>query len=83
MKFDVQIPSLNGTARVEIRTARAKNLWAAYIGFAADRSSNNETCFVLGQNGIPHRFAGASENEAEAAAKSFLEENYRVVRTIW
>ncbi|MGH7834919.1 MAG: hypothetical protein ACREQK_14850 [Candidatus Binatia bacterium] len=82
MKFDVQIPSLNGTARVEIRTARAKNLWAAYIGFAADRSSN-ETCFVLGQNGIPYRFTGASEKEAAAAAKSFLEENYRVVRTIW
>jgi hypothetical protein len=82
MKFDVQIPSLNGTARVEIRTAREQNLWAAYIGFAADRSSN-ETCFLLGRDGIPHRSTGASQKEAESAAKSFLEENYRIVRTIW
>jgi hypothetical protein len=82
MKFDVQIPSLNGTARVEIRTAREQDLWAAYIGFAADRSSA-ETCLVLGENGIPRRFTGASDKEAEAAAKNFLEEKYRVVRTIW
>jgi hypothetical protein len=82
MKFDVQIPSLNGVARVEIKTAQEEDRWAAYIAFASGRAAN-ETCLVLGQSGIPYRFTGGAEKEAEEAAKKFLEQHYEVVRMIW
>lgn len=82
MKFDVQIPSLNGTAQLEIKTTREKNQWAAYISFASARSAD-ETCFMLGRSGLPYRFTGKVEKEAEDAAKKFLEQNYTVVRMIW
>jgi hypothetical protein len=81
MKFDVEVPSINGIARLEIKTVLEENLWSAYLTFATDRSLN-ETCLVLGK-GAPYRFAGASEKEAEAAARSFLEQNYHIVRIIW
>jgi hypothetical protein len=82
MKFDVQIPSLNGIARVEIKTVQEEDRWAAYIAFASGRAAN-ETCLLLGQSGIPHRFTGSAEKEAEEAAKKFLEQHYEVVRMIW
>lgn len=82
MKFDVKIPSLNGVARLEIKTAREKKGWAAYLSLIYDRTLD-ETCLTLGHSGIPHRFTGHSEEEAEGAAKKFLQENYHVVRTIW
>ena len=81
MKFDIEIPSLNGVARLEILTVREGNRWAAYLSFS-DRTLN-EACLTLGRSGIPHRFSGTSEREAEEAAKKFLQENYRVVRMVW
>jgi len=82
MKFDVKIPSLNGTARLEIKTVQEGDGWAAYISFVSDRSLN-ETCLMLGQQGIPYRFTGPTEKEAEETAKKFLQQNYEVVRMIW
>ncbi|MBI4524322.1 MAG: hypothetical protein HY695_10985 [Deltaproteobacteria bacterium] len=82
MKFEVKIPSLNGTARLEIKTVEEEGRWAAYIAFASDRILD-ETCLMLGHLGIPHRFAGATEKEAENLAKKFLQENYQVVRMVW
>jgi hypothetical protein len=82
MKFDVEIPSLNGTARLEIKTVQEGENWAAYLSFSSDRSLD-ETCFMLGRSGIPHRFTGTSVNEAEEAGKKFLQDNYRVVKMIW
>lgn len=82
MKFDLEIPSLNGIARVEVKTVQEGNFWAAYIGFASERTPN-DTCLMLGQTGIPHRFTGSSEKEAQENAKNFLQQNYRVVRMIW
>lgn len=82
MKFDVKIPSLNGVARLEIKTVQEKKEWAAYLSLIYDRILK-ETCLTLGHSGIPHRFTGHSEEEAEEAAKKFLQENYHVVRVIW
>ena len=82
MKFDVEIQSLKGTARLEIKTIEEDNGWAAYLSIIYDRNLK-DTCLLLGRSGLPHRFTGPSENEAEEAAKEFLQENYHVVRTIW
>ena len=82
MKFDVKLPSLNGIARIEIKTVQEENGWAAYLAVIYDRGLG-ETCLMLGQSGIPHRSMGNSEKEAEEAAKGFLQEKYKVVRTVW
>ncbi len=82
MKFDVKLPSLNGVARLEIKTVQEENGWAAYLSVIYDRGLG-ETCLMLGDSGIPHRFTGKSEKEAEEAAKGFLQKKYNVVRTIW
>ncbi|MEE9548822.1 MAG: hypothetical protein V3W08_00305 [Candidatus Binatia bacterium] len=82
MKFDVKLPSLNGVARLEIKTVQEENGWAAYLSVIYDRGLS-ETCLMLGQSGIPHRFTSQSEKEAEEAAKGFLQEKYNVIRTIW
>lgn len=82
MKFDVQLPSLKGIARIEIKAVQDGDTWAAYLSFAADRTLD-ETCLMLGQSGIPHRVTGASEKEAVEKAKAFLQEKYEVVRMIW
>lgn len=82
MKFEVQLPSLKGIARLEVKAVQEGDGWAAYISFVSDRSLS-ETCLVLGQSRIPHRFAGASEKEVQEKAKAFLEQNYEVVRMIW
>ena len=82
MKFDIQLPSLKGIARIEIKTVQEDSVWVAYLSFAADRTLS-DTCLTLGQSGIPHRFTGASEKEVEEKAKTFLEQNYEVVRMIW
>ncbi len=82
MKFDVQVPSLNGIARLEIITAQEKKSWAAYISFFSDRPQN-ETCIMLGHLGVPHRFTGPSEQKAKEKAEKFLHENYTVKRMIW
>jgi len=82
MKFEIQLPSLKGIARIDIKTVQEDSVWVAYLSFAADRTLSG-TCLMLGQSGIPHRFTGASEQEAEEKAKSFLQQNYEVVRMIW
>ncbi len=82
MKFDVKVPSLNGIARLEIKTVQEGDGWAAYISFVSDRSLD-ETCLMLGHLGIPYRFSGASEEEAGETAKRFLQQNYEVTRMIW
>ncbi len=82
MKFDVQIPSLNGIARLEIKTVQEGDGWAAYISFVSDRTLN-ETCLMLGHLGIPYRFTGTNEKAAQEVAKKFLEQNYEVIRMIW
>lgn len=82
MKFDVEIPSLNGIARVEVKTVQEGDVWAAYIAFASERTLN-DTCLMLGQTGIPHRFTGPGEKEAQENAKNFLQQNYKVVRMVW
>ena len=82
MKFDVKVPSLNGIARLDIRSVQEGDGWAAYISFVSDRSLD-ETCLMLGHLGIPYRFSGASEKEAEETAKNFLQQNYEVTRMIW
>ena len=82
MKFDVKLPSLGGTARLEIKTVQEGDGWAAYLSFVSDRRLD-ETCLVLGNHGIPCRFTGGSEKEVEEAARKFLKENYGVVRMIW
>ncbi len=82
VKFEVKVPSLNGVARLEIKTTREGDAWAAYISFVSDRSLD-ETCLMLGRLGIPYRFSGASEREAEETAKKFLQQNYEVTRMIW
>jgi len=82
MKFEVEVPSLKGVARLEIKTVQDKDGWAAYLLFNTGRRLD-DTCLLLGQSGIPHRFTGPSEKEANEAAKKFLQEHYRVVRMIW
>lgn len=82
MKFDIQLPSLKGIARIEIKTVQEDNVWAAYLAFVADRTLA-DTCLMLGHLGIPYRLTGASEKEAEEKAKTFLQQNYEVVRMIW
>ena len=82
MKFDVEIPALDGVARVEIRTVREDNGWASYIAFAAGHSVAN-ACLMLGESGIPHRFTAPTETEAQEQAKTFLQNKYRVVRMVW
>jgi hypothetical protein len=68
MKFDIQPPNLKGIARVEIKTNPEDNAWAAYLSLAMDRP-RRDTCLMLGSSGIPYRFTGASEKEAEEKAK--------------
>lgn len=82
MKFDLKVPALNGIARVQIKTVQEGDGWAAYIPFVAHRTLN-ETCLMLGHLGIPYRFTGPTEKEAEETAKKFLQQNYEVVRMIW
>ena len=82
MKFEVDVPSLSGVVRVEIRVVPEGRAWAAYLSFVSDRILD-DTCLMLGRSGIPHRFSASSERAAEEAAKIFLEKNYHVVRTIW
>lgn len=82
MKFDVEIPSLDGIARLEVRTVQEKDGWAAYVGFVSDRSLD-ETCLMLAHRGIPYRFTGSNEKEAQEGAKNFLQQNYKVVRMVW
>lgn len=82
MKFEVEVPSLKGVARLEIKTVQDKDGWAAYLLFNTGRRLD-DTCLLLGQSGIPHRFTSPSEKEANEAAKKFLQEHYRVVRMIW
>ena len=82
MKFDVQVPSLKGIGRLEIKTVQEENSWAAYISFVSGRTLD-ETCLMLGHLGIPYRFTGPNEKEAKETAKKFLERNYEVVRMIW
>lgn len=82
MKFDVQIASLKGTARLEIKTAQEEGAWAAYISFVSGQALD-EACLVLGRQGIPHRFTGSSEKEAMERAKDFLQKNHQVIRMIW
>lgn len=82
MKFDVDIPSLNGIARVEVKTIQEGNIWAAYIAFASERTLN-DTCLMLGQAGFPYRFTGPTEKEARENAKNFLQQNYKVARMVW
>lgn len=82
MKFDVEIPALNGIARIEIRSVRDGEGWSSYLGFVSDRTLP-DTCLMLGQSGVPHRFSGQTEQEAAERAKAFLKNNYRVVRMVW
>jgi hypothetical protein len=82
MKFDIQLPNLKGIARVEIKTTPEDTAWAAYLSLAMDRLLR-DTCLLLGSAGIPYRFTGASEKEAEEKAKDFLRKNYAVVRMVW
>jgi len=82
MKFDVEIPSLKGTVRLEIKTILEESQWAAYLSFTSGRTMD-ETVLMLGTQGLPHRFAGSTEKEAHEAAKIFLEKNYHIVRTVW
>lgn len=82
MKFDIEVPSLEGVARVEILCTREGEAWAAYVAFVANLRKE-DTCLLLGQGGIPYRFEAPSRNEAEEAAKAFLKEKYRVCRMVW
>jgi len=82
MKFEVELAALKGVARVEIKTVREKEGWAAYLPLVS-AGAMEDACLTLGRAGIPHRFTAASEKEAQQAAKEFLEKNYRVVRMIW
>ena len=82
MKFDVEIPELEGVARLEIRNAREQDGWSSYIGFVAGQSAH-PTCLMLGRSGVPYRFAGVTENESLERAKEFLQKTYRVVRIVW
>ncbi len=82
MKFEIEVPSLKGIARLEIKTVQDKDTWAAYLLFNIGHPLD-DTCLLLGQSGIPHRFTGPSEKEAEEAAKKFLQAHYHVVRMIW
>ncbi|MFQ5682587.1 MAG: hypothetical protein ACE5HC_04870 [Candidatus Binatia bacterium] len=82
MKFDIQLPSVNGIARMEIKTALEGAQWVAYISFVSGRPTN-ETCLMLGEQGIPYRFTGPSEQEVQKSAKQFLDKHYRIVRMIW
>jgi hypothetical protein len=82
VKFEARIPSLNGIARLEIKTVQEGSGWAAYISFVSERTPD-ETCLMLGHLGIPYRFTGDSEKKAQETAKKFLEQKYQVVRMIW
>lgn len=82
MKFDVKLPSLDGTARIEVKTVEEGERWAAYLAFVSDRRPD-DACLMLGRQGVPYRFTGATEKEAEEAARSFLKKNYVVLRMIW
>jgi hypothetical protein len=82
MKFDVEIPQLNGVTRLEIRSVREETGWSSYLGFVSDRGFNS-TCLLLGESGLPFRFTGSTEQEATEEAKVFLQKKYRVVRIIW
>jgi hypothetical protein len=82
LKFDVKVPSLNGIARVEIKTVQEGDGWAAYFSFVSQRGPD-ETCLMLGHLGIPYRLTGPTEEETREAAKHFLQQNYEVVRMIW
>ncbi len=82
MKFDIEVPSLEGVARVEIRTVKEGEAWAAYIGLVA-AVQKEDVCLVLGKKGVPYRFQGSSEKEAEQAAKDFIQSTYRVARMVW
>jgi hypothetical protein len=38
---------------------------------------------LIGEEGLPFRFAGASRDEAERNAKEHLEAKYKVLRKVW
>jgi hypothetical protein len=82
MKFDVEIPELESVARLEIRNAREQDGWSSYIGFVAG-PSGHPTCLMLGKSGVPYRFTGTTESEAQECAKEFVRKSYRVVRIVW
>lgn len=82
MKFDIEVPSLGGVARVEIRTVQEGDVWAAYLGLVAT-AQKEDVCLLLGQRGVPHRFQGSSEKEAEQTAREFIQRTYHVSRMVW
>jgi len=82
MKFDVEIPELEGVARLEIRNTGGQDGWSSYIGFVMGAGAH-PTCLMLGKSGIPYRFTGSTESEAQERAKEFLQQSYRVVRIVW
>ncbi len=82
MKFDLEVPSLGGVARVEIRTMREGEVWAAYLGLVVS-AQKEDVCLLLGHEGVPHRFSGSSEKEAEQTAREFIQRTYHVSRMIW
>jgi hypothetical protein len=69
-------------ARVEIRTAQEGDVWAAYLGLVVS-AQNKDVCLLLGHEGVPHRFSGNSEKEAEQMAREFIQGTYHVSRMIW
>jgi hypothetical protein len=81
MKFDLEVSSLGGVVRVEIRTVREGDVWAAYLGLVA--AQREDVCLLLGYGGVPHRFSGSSEKEAEQTAREFIQRTYHVSRMIW
>jgi len=82
MKFEVELPSLKGIARVEIKTVQEGKDWVAYLPLSSGNRLD-DACMLLGQAGIPHRFTAQTEKGAEQAAKDFVKQNYHVVRMIW
>ena len=81
MKWDVRLPDTDDVFRLEVQSRQEGESWGAYICLAF--RGHPHLCWLIGEEGLPFRFAGASRDEAERNAKEHLESKYKVLRKVW
>jgi len=81
MKWDVKLPGWDDTIRLEVRARQEGDRWGAYICLAF--STHEHLCWLVGEQGMPFRFEGSTQEKVQKQAKDYLEEQYKVIRKIW
>lgn len=82
MRLDIHVPSIDGVVRVEVRSVEDGGSWSAYLVLIGG-GALDDACLVLARSGSPLRFSGETADAAEAQAKEYVQNHYRVARMIW